>query len=104
MDSHHFPTTVEEQINFEALDNICTCITRGFDQPVNQMYHNIQELLLKAASKEEYQTKLTFVTNFYGSDLNPHLLTTQLHVQVSSETSQLATEKNHAIADINKFL
>ena len=24
MDSHHFPTTVEEQIYFEAIDNICT--------------------------------------------------------------------------------
>ena len=57
MDSHHFPTTVEEQIYFEALDNICTCITRGFDQPGYHMYHNIQELLLKATRKRN--TKLS---------------------------------------------
>ena len=55
MDSHHFPTTVEEQIYFEALDNICTCITWRFDQPGYRMYRYIQELL-KAARKEEYQT------------------------------------------------
>ena len=66
------------------------------------MYCNIQELLLKAARKEEYQTELTFVTNFYGADLNLHLLTTQL--QVSSETSQLSIEKSLAITDIIKFL
>ena len=66
------------------------------------MYCNIQELLLKAASKEEYQTELTFVTNFYGSDLNPHLLTTQL--QVSSGSLQQSTEKSLAIANIIKFL
>ena len=101
MDSHHFPTTVEEQINFEALDNICTCITWRFDQPGYRMYRYIQELL-KTARKEEYQTELTFVTDFYGSDLNPYLLTTQ--AQVSSETSQLSSEKSLAIADIIKFL
>ena len=65
MDSHHFPTTAEKQIYFEALDNIRTSITRRFDQPGYHMYRNIQELLLKAAIKEEYQTELTFVTYFY---------------------------------------
>ena len=64
------------------------------------MYRNIQELL-KAARKEEYKTELTFVTNFYGSDLNPQLLTTQL--QVPSETWQLSTEKSLAIADNQVF-
>ena len=58
-DSPHFPTTVEEfyrQIYPEALDKICTCITRRFDQPEYPtcMYHNIQELLLKAARTEDY--------------------------------------------------
>ena len=68
----YFPTTVEEQINFEALDNICTCITWRFDQPGYRMYCYIQELL-KAARKEEYQTEFTFVTDFYGSNLNPYI-------------------------------
>ena len=103
-DSPHFPTTVEEfyrQIYPEALDKICTCITRRFDQPEyhTYMYHNIQELLLKAARKEDYLTELIFcnrILQFWSKPSSTHHTTTS--------NLRNFTTVHLTIVDIIKFL
>ena len=72
-----FPTTPKDYyrpIYFQALDLITTCINDRFNQTGYQMYRNVQDLLLKAARGEDYQTQFEFVTHLYGSDFNPHFL------------------------------
>ncbi len=63
---------------FEALDLITTCISNRFDQPGYKMYRNIRQL--KTARNEQCQAEFDCVSDFYGSDLNPYLLNTQLQV------------------------
>ena len=78
--------------------SISTCITWRFDQPGYRMYRYIQELL-KAARKEEYQTELTFVTDFWSKPLSTH------HTSTSNlRNFTTVTEKSLAIAGIIKFL
>ena len=42
------------------------------------MYSNLEELVLKAARDEPFKDEYEKVTEFYGSDLDPYLLQTQL--------------------------
>ena len=44
------------------------------------MYQNVQNLFLQVVNSEEYESSLSFVTNFYASDVDAHQLKTQLHV------------------------
>lgn len=66
------PKAHYRQIYYEV-DLIVSCIRNRFDQPGYQVYHNLQELLLKA-DYEEY----AFVTKFYGNDFDLVALKTQL--------------------------
>ena len=66
------------QIYYEGLDLIVNCIRNHFDQPGYKVYPNLQELLLKASTKEDYEEKYAFVTKFYGSDFDPLALKVQL--------------------------
>ena len=59
---------------------IINCIKNRFEQPGYKVYRQLQDLLLKAARHEEYTAEFDFVTKFYGSDFNSHLLKTQLEV------------------------
>ena len=67
-----YPATPEDHyrhIFFEALDLIVTNISNWFDQPGFKVYHNIQELVLKAVQGKNYQAELDFVIDFYGTIL-----------------------------------
>ena len=55
------------------------------------MYHNIQDLLLKAARNEDYEAEVKHVTEFYASDVNAYQLKTQL--QVFSQTAASKFDK-----------
>ena len=68
----HHPTTPKEYYRhhyFECLDTILTCIRDRFDQPGYRVLKNLEELLLKAARKEDYSSELSFVCGFYKNDL-----------------------------------
>ena len=62
----------------EAFDLIINSIRRRFDQPGFNTYKNLENLLLKAAKEEDYNSEFEFVTNFYGTDIDKYLLETQL--------------------------
>ena len=48
-------------IHYEAINLIVNCITSRFDQPI---YCNIQDLLLKLANGDDYDTVIKFMTEF----------------------------------------
>ena len=56
------------------IDLITTCINNRFDQSGYKIYHNIEDLLLKAANTENYDEELKFVIQFYCSDFDGYLL------------------------------
>jgi len=79
------------QIYYEGLDLIVNCIRNRFDQPGYKVYCNLQELLLKASAKADYEEEHDFVTKFYGNDFDPLALKTHLTLY-----STLFAEKNIA--------
>ena len=68
------------RIFFEALDLIICGIQT---QPGYQVYCMLENLLLKAANKENFDEELQFVTEFYGDDLNIDQL--RLHLDIMSQ-------------------
>ena len=79
--THEYPATAEDhfrQIYYEALDLIISCITDRFDQPGYRIYNKLQDLILKAAKQQDYQTQLDFVIDYYGDDFDAVLLKTHL--------------------------
>ena len=95
MNIRSFPSTPVDhyrRVYYEAVDLITTCINNRFDQPGYKIYHNIEDLLLKAFNTENYDEELNFFTQFYGSDFDGYLLKTQLEVLSTDFAASL--EKN----------
>ena len=69
-----------QQQYYEALDLIISCIKDRFDQIGYKSYQNLQDLLLKAVKKEPFEEEFSFVTKFYGTDIDPSQL--RVHLQV----------------------
>ena len=59
---------------------IISCITDRFDQPGYHIYNKVQDLILKAAKQQGYQTELDFIIDYYGDDFDAALLKTHLEV------------------------
>ena len=72
------PKQLYHKSYFESLDLVVSSIQDRFDQPGYATYRNVEEILLKAAHAMEYETELTAVIQFYGSDLERSQLQTQL--------------------------
>ena len=56
---------------FEALDLIVCGIKEHFDHPGYKVYSNLENVLVKAVKKENYD-ELKFVVDFYKDDFNEH--------------------------------
>ena len=102
-DGHH-PREVEylyRPIYYEALDLITNGIKQRFDQPGYEKYSNLEELLVKAANKQDYKKELAFVANFYNSDFKIQELDMQLGIMGCSlprDTNQ------HSLASVLECL
>ena len=60
-----FPDSVKDfcrKVYFEALDLIICGIKDRFDQPGYEVYSQLEELLVKAAKKEQHKEEFKFVT------------------------------------------
>ena len=58
----------------EALDLVVNFIRECFNQPGYRIYCNLENLLLKAASKDDHSAELQFVLNYYGDDFDRFFL------------------------------
>ena len=98
------PTDVQalyRPIFFEALDLVISGIKARFDQPGYKTYIKLEELLVKAANKEDYESELKFVVDFYKDDINEGELRTQLSLM----SMCLPTDQTpHNIGSILKYL
>ena len=98
------PTDVQalyRPIFFEALDLVISGIKARFDQPGYKTYIKLEELLVKAANKEEYESELMFVVDFYKDDINEGELRTQLSLM----STCLPTDQTpHNLCSILKYL
>ena len=70
------PYAYYKAVYYEVLDVIIKCTENGFDQLGYTVYRHLQDLLMKASSREDYQSEYEFVCKFYGADFP--LLKTQL--------------------------
>ena len=78
-----YPSTAKDmyrQVYYEALDLSVTSITDRFDQPGFKVYSNVEQLLFKACTGDNYQKELDAVCTFYKGDLEQHELLAQLEV------------------------
>ena len=78
-DFHSTPKEYYRQHYYEAIDTITTCITDRFDQPGYRIYSEVEQLLLKACKREDFDSELKAVCLFYKDDFDPPLLYSQLH-------------------------
>ena len=77
-DFHTDTKAYYRQHYFEAVDLVVNCIKERFDQPGYRVYRNLEQLLLKAAQKEDFTAEFDDVCSFYKDDFNPALLHAQL--------------------------
>ena len=75
---HESLETFYRQIYYEVLDNAVSTIRSRFDQTGFQMYQQMENLLLKSVCSENVDQEFEAVTSFYGDDLDPVRLKTQL--------------------------
>lgn len=75
---HKDPQSFYRQKYFEALDHITQAISDRFEQEDFQIYSNTEQLLLKCAKGEDYESELASVVEFYGNDFEERNLRCQL--------------------------
>ena len=73
-----------------------TFIRDRFNQPGHLTLKNLEDLLLKSAKNEDYQTELDFVLEFYHDDFNSPSLKAQLKLL----TTSFVTHKRPTLLDI----
>ncbi len=109
-DSSH-SSTVEDhyrKLYFEALDLAINCIQDRFNQPGYKLYQTLEELIVKAANKEDYSEQLHKVVAFYGSDFDIYLRSTMKqdrlnHLMILNIYKEL-TKKLDLVKVANEFI
>ena len=89
----------------EAIDLAVNCIQDRFQQPGYEVYRNLEQLLLKASQNLDFSAEFTFVTSFYGDDLQTETLHAQL-LTFATEFKRVFSPENNSkptIFDIKKY-
>ena len=92
--SDHF-----KQFYMDAIHAATEHIKERFEQPDYEMYSNLEQLVLKAARGQPFKDEYDTVTKFYGSDLDPFLLQTQLK-SFHGEYHNRSENSNFSLMDI----
>ncbi len=76
--SPYYPSDPKEHYRkeyFECFDLIIAFVERRFDQPGMRTLKNLEDLILKAARKENYSEELKYIVDFYKDDItkSPYL-------------------------------
>ena len=72
--------TYTEKNYFAALDSIISAIKERFNQPNCKAYANLESLLIKALTCEDYSAELRYVKELYCDDVKEEYLLPQLEV------------------------
>lgn len=86
IEGYHAQTTEEYycSIYFEVVDYAVSSIQDCFDQPGFKVYKNLEELLVKAANKQDYSTELEEVVTLYDNDFDKSEHTAQLQIFITN--------------------
>jgi len=55
---------------FEAVDLLVCSIEEQFDQPGYKVYSKLEDVLVKAVKKQNFDEELKYIVDFYKDDLN----------------------------------
>ena len=93
------------QIYYEAIETAIGCLLNRFDQERYRVYRNLEDLLIKASLKDEFDQQLLFVCEFYKEDIIPDDLHSQLVIFGNSFQSIPDKEKpaSPTIFDIKDY-
>ena len=103
-DFHDNPKSLYKQQYYEALDIIVVCIESRFNQPGYRIYRSLESLLMKACKKEDMESDLEAVCEFYRDDFNKELLCAQLQTLGVHFQTQVDSAKNLSIFDVKTYL
>ena len=81
-DNENVPESVKnhyKKIYLESYGLVCECLTNRFEQE-GLKNENLQEVLVLAAGKKNYDEKLKEILDFYTDDFEPDNLKSQLKV------------------------
>ncbi len=101
-----FHTTVEglyRQSYFEVIDFAVSSITDRFDQDGFRVYSNVEQLLFKASSGQNYENEFSVVCDFY-EDLDREELESQLKVFQTLCKEKMETGERPSVKLLKKIL
>lgn len=102
---HAEPKTYHRQEYYEALDLSISCIKDRLYQPGYLIYCHLQNLLLKASQKKNFEEDFEFVCTFYKDDLHPERLRSQLSIFSTEFRNHYSTVQiPPTILDIIKYI
>ena len=90
----------DRRLYFEALDLVIRGIKDCFDQPRYKVHSQPEELLIKAAKREQYEEEFKLVTDFYKEDFDP----AQLDLQLKVMSSNIPSESPEDLTSISGYL
>ena len=95
--THDTPKAHYQQLYYEALVNTISCLKDQFNQPGYNIYCNLEELLMKASMKEDFNELFRSFCDFYQKDFNydlleAHLLTFGVNFQYDTISSGKSTQ------------
>ena len=99
---HDTPKVFYRQLYYEAIDNSIECLKKRFDQPGYHMYCNLEQLLIKAGMKENYELHFKTVCDFYKDDIKPEILQVQL-VTFGTSFQNFIKDRRPTVFDIRDY-
>ena len=72
------PKEYYQEIYLDSLNKLTSYIEERFQQEGYETYKNLENLIVFAARGDPFEAEFDFVTNFYGTDFDSKVLTTQL--------------------------
>ena len=98
--NHETVKDLYRQQYYEILDFTISAINDHFNQPGYHILVSLENLLMKAARREDYQEDMKVVLDTYSDDFNPSRLKTQLELLSTKFGSQ---EPGPSMKDIKAY-
>lgn len=106
-ETYHFHDTAKDRyrhVYFETFDLVINYIQQRFDQPDYKTYVNLQEVLLKSITGQEWESHLKAVCRFYEGDINESLAKVQIPLLPVIASNLGYDKEKFKVTDLIKLL